>query len=201
MMIGQTFVAAVCAFGFLRETHAPTITRRLATAQRLHVYATHNTREETHQQSTARALVQAFQRPLWLLLFSTNVLCIGFITAVSFGIQNTIMASLGSTFQNLYAFDTEASGLVYLGLTIGFVIGALVFGCTSDKVRIYLSKGKDSIVGPKFRLLPMILNAPIVAGGLFWYGWTMAHRVLWIVPVLGLSFIGFGLSSMQVREK
>ena len=46
---------------------------------------------------------------------------------------------------------------------------------------------------PEYRLPIMIPGAPIVAIGLFIYGWTSQNQVHWIAPEIGIALVGLGL--------
>lgn len=36
--------------------------------------------------------------------------------------------------------------------------------------------------------------------GLFWYGWAVEKHTHWIVPIIGTTFIGFGLMLIFVSN-
>jgi MFS family permease len=38
----------------------------------------------------------------------------------------------------------------------------------------------------------LILSGPLIAAGLFWYGWSYQARTHWIVPIIGSALVGFG---------
>ena len=44
----------------------------------------------------------------------------------------------------------------------------------------------------------MMSGLPLVAAGLFWYGWSVQRHVFWLVPVLGLNCFGMGVTTIQV---
>ena len=115
------------------------------------------------------------------------------------GIQNVVFSTLGRIFQTRYGYSVGISGLVFLGVTVGFVLAAFIFGKTSDWLSRHLALRRHEEVQPEFRLPTMIFAIPCLSAGLFWYGWTAEHRVLWIAPVSGLAFVGFGLTTIQVR--
>ena len=44
----------------------------------------------------------------------------------------------------------------------------------------------------------MLLGGTLTPIGLFLYGWTVEVRTHWIVPIIGTSFIGFGLAVTNI---
>ena len=43
-----------------------------------------------------------------------------------------ILSTLGTTFEAVYSFSLDASGLAYLGMTAGFLLSEIVIGLCSD---------------------------------------------------------------------
>lgn len=112
--------------------------------------------------------------------------------------MNLIFASLGRIFQNQYGFSTSASGLMYLGVTTGFLIGAFFFGWTSDRISRWLMLRNDGQREAEFRLPALMAGLPLVVTGLVWYGWSAQNHVFWLVVVLGLNVFGMGVTTVQV---
>ena len=71
------------------------------------------------------------------------------------------------------------------------IAGVLFCRVTLDRCLKKLSKGGE--MKPEYRLPPMILGSLLMPGGFFLYGWSTEYRLHWIVPILGTTFIGFGL--------
>ena len=44
----------------------------------------------------------------------------------------------------------------------------------------------------------MIMSAPLVPVGFFWYGWSAQAQVHWIVPILGNVVLGVGILASMV---
>jgi hypothetical protein len=110
-----------------------------------------------------------------------------------------ILSSLGSVFQSEYHFPPTTSGLSYLGLSVGGMIGL----ASSKKLITLATKALPNghRGGDHAKLLPFISGACTVPfAGLAWYGWSVQGHVHWIVPVLGLFFFGFGYMCVQVMK-
>ena len=136
---------------------------------------------------TPRQLVErALLRPMRMLLFSPIVFLMGLYMALTFGMTYLLFATFPQVFEATYHWSVGISGLAYIGLGIGCVLGLLLISILSDKLL-----KKDA--GPERRLILMIAVGPCVPVGIFWYGWAADRGVHWIVPILGTVFIGIGV--------
>ncbi|KAH8653888.1 major facilitator superfamily domain-containing protein [Xylariales sp. PMI_506] len=124
-------------------------------------------------------------KPLRMLFLSPIVMLIGLYMALVFGMTYLLFATFPSVFEGIYHWSIGISGLSYLGLGLGAAVGLILFAALSDKM---LHQGG----GPERRLILMMWVAPAVPIGMFWYGWTAATGVQWIVPIIGTMFIGLG---------
>jgi hypothetical protein len=143
---------------------------------------------------------RAIKRPLKLLFFSPVILACSLIISIVAGTMNLIFASLGRIFQDEYGFSTSASGLMYLGVTTGFLFAAFVFGRTSDRISQALMKRNDGKREAEYRLPAMMIGLPLVVIGLFWYGWSARYHTFWLAPIVGLYFFGMGVTTIQVSS-
>ena len=57
---------------------------------------------------------------------------------------------------------------------------------------------KYGVRKPEYRMRVMMFFAPLVAIGMFWYGWSAKERIHWIVPILGTVPIGIGMMGLFV---
>lgn len=135
-------------------------------------------------------LLHALTRPVKLLIFSPIVLLISLYTGIIFGLIFLLFTTFPSVFQGVYGFDAGTSGLAYLGLGLGMLLGLIVFSILSDKVLGQTQGGGTA--QPEQRLILMKWLGPIAPLGCFMYGWTAQHHTHWIVPIIGTFIIGFG---------
>jgi hypothetical protein len=112
--------------------------------------------------------------------------------------MDLIIASIGRIFQDYYGLSTSASGLIYLGVTTGFLTAAFVFGRASDCISLVLMRRNAGEREAEFRLSLMMTGLSLVVAGLFWYGWSAQNRVFWLVLMLGLNLFGMGVITLQV---
>ena len=177
----------------MRETHPNTLLERKATYLR-------NTTGNPHLRSKLdrglkkqQIIFAALIRPAKLLLFSPIVLGMSISVALIFGLLYLLFATFNMVFEGQYGFTTGTSGLAYLGLGIGELLGLFVFGALSDKImKARMAADNTEVPKPEYRLVLMMWFPPIIGPGLFIYGWTAYYKVHWIAPIIGTFIVGFG---------
>ncbi|OJJ06542.1 hypothetical protein ASPVEDRAFT_200554 [Aspergillus versicolor CBS 583.65] len=109
------------------------------------------------------------------------------------GVVLTTLASFFSV--PPYNFSATSLGLLYLPLLIGAVIGSLWGGPCTDWLLLYLAKRNGGVYEPEHRLWTYLLVPIVGAGGLLLYGVGAAQGLHWLIPCLGLVFIGIYLDA------
>lgn len=176
-------------FAFMRETYAPILLSRKAARLRKETGNNH-LHAKVALSSTYTIIFSAIARPLKLLFFTPIVTSLSMYVAYAFGLIFILFTTFPSVFEGQYGFGTSVSGLSYLGLGIGFLVGLAAFTSINKWQRKYWgAKGKWT---PERHLIPMIIFSPFTAIGFFWYGWSSAERAHWIVPIIGTFFIAIG---------
>lgn len=84
------------------------------------------------------------------------------------------------------------SGLNYISLGLGPIIGAQISALVNDRIYRNLKKKNNSIGRPEFRLPLMFVGSILVPIGLFCYGWSAQAHTQWIVPNLGILIYSCG---------
>lgn len=170
----------------MRETNATIILSRKAARLRKETGNPELRSILQRPQVPAKKLIQqAMIRPMRMLIFSPIVMLMGLYMALVFGLTYLLFATFPSVFADTYGWNVGVTGLSYLGLGLGCVIGVVLFSKLSDR---HLTKDG----GPERRLLLMIWGGPCVPISLFWYGWSANYQAHWIVPIIGTIFIGVG---------
>jgi MFS family permease len=94
-----------------------------------------------------------------------------------------------------YDFDPAQLGLMYIPVLIGSFVGAILSGPITDWMLVRLASRRDGIHEPENRLW-MYLPVPMfVAVGSILYGVGAAAGVHWIIPCIGLFFLGVYLNT------
>ena len=151
---------------------------------------------ESHRPSVTKLLYEAITRPVYLLCTEPVVFFLTLWAAFCFGLVFISTQSVAQVYSAVYGFSNPAAGLVQLALLAGETLG--FFACLPQNSYYQRSAARNTVeVGvpiPESRL-PLSIPASLIglAGGLFWYGWASFPHVHWIVPTVGLGFIGFAI--------
>lgn len=159
--------------------------------------------------NTSLLLKMKFMKPVYQRNTLLNVGITPFLTlrypavawvSVGYGIQMCWLSLLSLTAWQFfgvppYLFSTAALGNINYAGIIGSVVGP-IYVSLSDKYCIWRSKRNNGITEPEYRLdliwIPLILNTL----GLLMYGLGPAYQLSWVVGVVGLGLINFGMSAI-----
>ncbi|EFR02438.1 polyamine transporter 4 [Nannizzia gypsea CBS 118893] len=182
-------IISIGTFLFLRETYAPTILHMKAKRMREET-GNPNLRPKSVKRGPPHQLIlQAITRPMKLLIFSPMVLLLALYSGFVFGFFFLLFATFPFVFQDIYGFSSGTSGLAYLGLGTGTVVGLVVFSVVSD--RVLGKEPGESMAKPEQRLIPMKWFGIVTPIGCFIYGWGAHYHAHWTIPMLGTALMGF----------
>ncbi|KAL3462507.1 major facilitator superfamily domain-containing protein [Aspergillus heterothallicus] len=160
-------------------------------------------RVRTNRAAAVSFLLNRLTTPMRLLIFSPIVTFIALYIAVLYGCLYLLFTTVTTVFEDTYHWPLSTSGLANIGLGLGFLIGQILFGLTSDRVLKRLksrnqnqnnhSDNNNNTTTPEMRLPPAILFAPLVPISFFWYGWSVQQPTHWIVPITGLAPFAVGM--------
>ena len=200
IIYGVSFLPVVALF---KETRAMPITNTTA----VNGHADSNENEVFNgaaKDSLAKFLLGAIALPSVLLCTEPVVFFFTILSALSYGLVFLSTQSVTQVYTTLYKWNEYQAGLVQASLIAGELIGFLA--CLFQN-KVYHDKARSiSVVGQSLetslaesRLYLSIPGSFLgLTGGLFWYGWTSYTSLHWIMPSIGLAFIGFG--SMTVMQ-
>ncbi|KAL8904906.1 MAG: hypothetical protein Q9207_002972 [Kuettlingeria erythrocarpa] len=185
-------LTTILTFLFLRETYAPKLLRDKAMKLQKET-GQEQYRSKLESDLPARVLfMRAITRPSKMLLFSPIVLGLSSYMALVYAYIYLLFTTFPLVFEAQYNFSTGTIGLAYLGMGIGMVGAAVAVGYTSDR-QVANMAAKSGERKPEYRLPIMTLGSPLIAAGLFMYGWSSEAKTHWIVPIIGTVPIGAGL--------
>ncbi|OJJ53831.1 hypothetical protein ASPSYDRAFT_61798 [Aspergillus sydowii CBS 593.65] len=147
---------------------------------------------KTHR-AAFRFLLHRLTIPIQLLIHSPIVTLIALYIAVIYGCLYLLFTTVTSIFEDTYHWPLSTSGLANIGLGLGFLIGQIIFGLTSDKVLKRLKARNNNTLTPEMRLPLAIVFALFVPISFFWYGWSVQKPTHWIVPIIGLAPFAVGM--------
>ena len=171
-------IMTILTFVFLRETYAPKLLRDKAKKlQKDTGQERYRSKLETDLPATT-TFVRAIIRPMKMLLFSPIVLGLSCFMALVYAYLYLLFTTFPMVFEAQYKFSTGTVGLAYLGMGFGMATAAIIVGYTSDRqvTRLAAKSGERK---PEYRLPILILGSPLIAAGLFWYGWSAQAKTHW----------------------
>ncbi|KAH0828296.1 putative transporter [Fonsecaea pedrosoi] len=140
-----------------------------------------------------RTLMDGMRRPLQMLVKYPIVMVLSGYMSLVYGLLYLLFTTITFVFEQQYGFSPQITGLAYLGIGIGFFLGAGVIAATSDRMVIKLTKRNNGQFEPEMRMPLMIIFACFIPVSFFWYGWAADKKVHWIVPIIGMVPFSFGM--------
>ncbi|THW31575.1 MFS multidrug transporter [Aureobasidium pullulans] len=200
----------LAALKFLKETFAPCLLRRKATKLRKETGDDrYQTIQEREKLTLPVALKRGFSRPFILIGTQPIVQCLGLYMAYLYGLyckcnhyrqlllvltkaEDLVLGHFSDLWVEEYHESRGISGVNYLSLGLGPIIGAQISALFNDRIYRNLKKKNNGIGRPEFRLPLMFAGSLLVPIGLFWYGWSAQAHTHWIVPNLGILVYSCG---------
>ncbi|KAF1993723.1 MFS general substrate transporter [Amniculicola lignicola CBS 123094] len=151
--------------------------------------------EKTHT-SLREILKETLVRPTKMLVTEPVVLSFGLWSAFCVGTAFMFTQSITQVYTSLYSWSYFGTGMVQSAVVIGEFIGLLASLYQDD---LYFRSAPKNTENPgrpipEARLYMSIPGSFIgLSAGLFWYAWTSYSTLHWIIPSIGLAFVGFGM--------
>ncbi|ODO08297.1 multidrug transporter [Cryptococcus wingfieldii CBS 7118] len=193
-------VMTVLCIIFIPETYAPTILRREAI--RLQNVAQEEGRDEHFiskydiERKSKREIIQiGLHRPFQMLFTEIIVACLSVYGALIYGILYLFFTAFPIVFQQTRHWSIGQSGLAFLGMGVGLMAGVAINPSISAYfyTRSHLIDGRPP---PESRLPVCCIGAILAPLGLFWFAWTSAPPVHYIVSII--ACIPFGLAFLLI---
>ncbi|KAF2259388.1 MFS general substrate transporter [Lojkania enalia] len=187
---------AVACFIFQEETYPPTLLDRKVAHLKKSTGNPYLRTALTIDHKPSHIFARSIVRSLKMLFLSPIVSILSLYQGIMYGYMYLLFTTFPLVFQYTHGFGTGTVGLTYLGMGLGSLASLIVAGTAMDHtVKNAMAKGTAR---PEHRLPPLIPACFCVPVGLFWYGWSRDARTLWIVPILGTLFIGFGVNTLMM---
>jgi len=180
----------------LPETRPPIVLAKKS--QRLNKHHGRESKAAKQPDMTLGELVnEAAVRPLQMLATEPALAFMTLLSSFAFGLVFISTQSAGAyVFPETFHFSEPHAGIVQLAIFIGEIIGAVA---RVGQNELYWRSHKINEVQPGTPIpearLPLSIFGSFIGltGGLFLYGWTSQEDFHWIVPAVGLAFVGFGI--------
>ncbi|KAK1758911.1 major facilitator superfamily transporter [Echria macrotheca] len=183
-----------CALSFLliiplgAETFHPILRRRRARA--LHHPLPPSIPLSTQIRTFATITVL---RPMHMLFTEPIVGLVCLYVSLNFATLYTFFAGVPYTFSTVYHFSTEQTGLVFISVVIGCVLGTLtIILCDIFLYRRQIPLHPPHSVPPEYRLYPAMFGSVGLPVALFWLAWTAREEISWASPAVALIPFAWG---------
>lgn len=189
-------VMIVLSFLLFEETYAVAILRRRAKHLRK---TTGDNRYYTETEKlqggrpTLWVLQRSLRRPVRLLLFHPIVQVQTCLSAFYYGITYLVLSTFSDLWISKYNESISTSGLHYISMCVGEVVGAILGGPLMDMVFRKLKERANGTTAPEFRIPIMLPAAILTPIGLLMYGWAAQTQVFWLVVDIGAAIQAFGM--------
>lgn len=184
----------VASLYVFEETYAQTLLQRKAAKLRK------ETGDDRYyiegQDRTTRATLQrSLSRPMRLLLFHPIVQMQALLSGFYYGITYLVLSTFSELWVSQYNESISISGLHYIAMCLGEVVGAQVGGILLDTIyRRAKQRSPSGDVAPEHRVFAMAPGAFFGAAGLFLYGWAAQNHLFWLIVDVGAALQALGLT-------
>ncbi|KAK1755722.1 major facilitator superfamily domain-containing protein [Echria macrotheca] len=195
----ESAVLIVSLFFFVPETYHPVLLARKARQLRK---STGDDRYYAPIEKTPRSVRATFKnallRPIQILIFEPMCLILDVYSAVLLGLLYLFFGAFPLVFTTNHGFNLWQVGFTFMGLLVSVPLAALTTPIWHHISTKLAEKRRDQNGGeprsePEDRLPMVIVGAPLITGGLFWFGFTTYSSVHWIVPIIGSGVFGLGM--------
>lgn len=199
-----TIMQAVLSVGFLliyRETYKVILlTRRARNVNDGGMTLQRVKKHYRKDGSVWKRLLTGITRPLGLLISSPVLALVALYSSLNNGLVYIAMTQIAPLFQGQYGFSEGASGIAYLGLFLGLLLGSLFCSFALDyyvkKVKSHLDESTK--MKAELRLPPVVIGSVAMPVGLFGFGWSVQKHDHWILPIIFSGFMAFSSLTTSV---
>ncbi|KAI0033240.1 MFS general substrate transporter [Vararia minispora EC-137] len=124
-------------------------------------------------------------RPFRFLVTEPIVLLTAVYISVTYATLYAQFSAYPIVFMQHRGFSTGETGLAFLGIGAGVLIGTAMAPLQNRLYWRALERSETGFAAPETRLYMAIVGGICFPVGLFWFAWTTPPSIHWIVPVLG----------------
>lgn len=189
------FNGAIALLGtiFYRETFPPKLLKRKARLLRKQTgnKALHTIHEITNEESILQRVLYTMTKPIKLLFTHPMIIGLGSFMAFTYGFMYLMIVTFPTIYREQYGYSKGITGLLYVPMGIGFVLGVLFWTVLIDLIYQKLTARNNGIPKPEFRLPCLCFSGVGICIGLIWYGWSVQKHLHWIMPSIGSAIFAF----------
>jgi multidrug resistance protein len=187
-------VNTLAGYFFLRESYTPILLQRKKADYEKESSEWDDTKytyEGEDNRPMRQRLVESLKRPPKIFA-QPIVATMAVYQALVFGTTYSIYTNMQPIYSDLYDFDTEKVGLLYLGPGLGFLFAVWFLVPRIDTVYKKLTAKNNDKAKPEFRLPLANIGAIFIPMSLFWFAWTVEKHAHWFATISGTFFYGIG---------
>jgi multidrug resistance protein len=187
-------VNTLAGYFFLRESYTPIILKRkkaMYEKESAEADGTKYTFDGEDNRPLKLRLVESLKRPPKIFM-QPIVAIMAAYQALIFGTTYSIYTNMQPIYSDLYGFDTEKVGLLYLGPGLGFLFAVWFLVPRIDSVYKRLASANGGKAKPEYRLPLANIGAIFIPMSLFWFAWTVEKHAHWMASISGTFFYGIG---------
>jgi multidrug resistance protein len=188
------FVNTLAGYFFLRESYAPIILERKKREYETDAADYDGTKysfEGEDNRPLKQRIAESLKRPPKILM-QPIVLVMAIYQALIFGTTYSIYTNMQPIYSDLYGFETEKVGLLYLGPGLGFLFAVWFLVPRIDTVYKKLTAKNNEKSKPEFRLPLANIGSVFIPVSLFWFAWAVEKHAHWFASISGTFFYGIG---------
>ncbi|KAG8169306.1 hypothetical protein KVR01_000051 [Diaporthe batatas] len=179
-----------------RESYAPVLLRRRAQELRAETgdsrfHAEIEMRESGR--SAACIISHSLSRPIRLLAFHPIIQIQAILEGLNYGLLYFALASFSSLYVSAYGESADMSGLHYIAICAGEILGSQLCGPLMDLAYRRLTSRTGEAYVPELRVPLMIPGALFTPVGFLVYGWAAQHHLFWLVVDVGVALLSLGM--------
>ncbi|KAI0084550.1 MFS polyamine transporter [Irpex rosettiformis] len=192
---------------FLQETFAPILLERKAAKIRKELERSSSDPEksgnrppreirskfDSSDRSWQHIFAKALVRPFKLWYCEPIIQLLGVYMAFVYGLMYLFLTTIPSIFEGVYRERVGIAGLHYIALGVGLTGASQINARIMDKIYVYFTQKNGGKGRPEYRLPSMFPGTICLPIGLFLTGWTARANIHWIVPDIGIAFVGAGV--------
>ncbi|KAI9312302.1 major facilitator superfamily domain-containing protein [Zopfochytrium polystomum] len=141
--------------------------------------------------SLSRKLSESVKRPFILLLTQPIVQVVSLYMAYVYGLMYLVLATFTKLWLTRYNESVSTSGLNYLALGLGLLVGSIGVSPLADKIYFSQKEKNNGVAVPEFRLPFAIPVAVLLPAALFAYGWSAQQQAHWLAPDAAIAVFAF----------
>lgn len=144
-----------------------------------------------------RAFVQeTLTRPARLFVTEPIVFMCSVLNAIAFALIYGLTEGLTVVYSS-FGFSEKDANLAFIPVLTGVLLSVLFR--LWDTHRVQKREAQGLPITPESRLGSFVVSAPLLAVGLWWFGWTVPPKVMlpWVVSMIGLVPIGLAANDFD----